>query len=457
MLKLTGCFGFECLAGNLAIYSLKLETFWDEETFPKQYPHWRPNAQWSKTIGLVHHNSTVLFSEGEPISDGLKEFIETGEGEGLEKEVGEKLNTSLDTILLPMISQGVGSSEASIFVDGNHTKVSMVTKIVPSPDWFVGVDTLDLCPNGHFINTLQIKLDPLDGGTDNGFTFTSPNWPTDPQGAVFKITPIYPSHPAGSFYYPQYQDFPTLATYTFKKVKEYTLNDKSKNEIQGFITTQKESVYPTGNEDEKTEGSKYEYLVQSEVKDNNEIIDFIPIQETTTDSGLDISLETNEIPQPELNNLPTLPPISSIRSKYLNRKKQFRSGYHASVSPTDFLKKKYKSQHLNQAQDKVYNSKMSKQEILQKILNGYTSNDSVNMKQRRHRKKKFRRHNYTRPCRVSQWAEWSSCSKSCGIGEAVRTRIVEQHPKNGGRPCPKLRDHKWCGSARNCNNGYFNW
>ena len=37
-------------------------------------------------------------------------------------------------------------------------------------------------------------------------------------------------------------------------MKEYTLNDKSKNEIQGFITTQKESVYPTGNEDEKTEG-----------------------------------------------------------------------------------------------------------------------------------------------------------------------------------------------------------
>ncbi len=37
-------------------------------------------------------------------------------------------------------------------------------------------------------------------------------------------------------------------------MKEYTLNDKSKNEIQGFITTQKESAYPTGNQDEKTEG-----------------------------------------------------------------------------------------------------------------------------------------------------------------------------------------------------------
>ena len=25
------------------------------------------------------------------------------------------------------------------------------------------------------------------------------------------------------------------------------------------------------------------------------------------------------------------------------------------------------------------------------------------------------------------------------------------------RHCPALRDYKWCGSARNCNKGYFSW
>ena len=29
---------------------------------------------------------------------------------------------------------------------------------------------------------------PLDAGTDNGFTFTSPNWATEPRGEVFTIT-----------------------------------------------------------------------------------------------------------------------------------------------------------------------------------------------------------------------------------------------------------------------------
>ena len=48
----------------------------------------------------------------------------------------------------------------------------------------------------------------------------------------------------------------TISTFSISiiQVKEYTLNDKSKNEIQGFISTQKETVYPTASEDEKTEG-----------------------------------------------------------------------------------------------------------------------------------------------------------------------------------------------------------
>ena len=33
-----------------------------------------------------------------------------------------------------------------------------------------------------------LKAFPLDAGTDNGFTFTSPNWETEPRGEVFQIT-----------------------------------------------------------------------------------------------------------------------------------------------------------------------------------------------------------------------------------------------------------------------------
>ena len=98
-----------------------------------------------------------------------------------------------------------------------------------------------------------------------------------------------------------------------------------------------------------------------------------------------------------------------------------------------------------------------------------------------------------RDCKVSEWSSWGPCSKTCGIGETLRTRVIEQHPAHGGRHCPPLRDYKWCvecpknrtrvekltkktilqmtnqrlwnlglssfrcGSARNCNKGYFSW
>ena len=40
-----------CPPGMLAVYRLNLATEWSEEKFPKQYPQWRPPAQWSKTVG----------------------------------------------------------------------------------------------------------------------------------------------------------------------------------------------------------------------------------------------------------------------------------------------------------------------------------------------------------------------------------------------------------------------
>ena len=79
-----------------------------------------------------------------------------------------------------------------------------MTKLVPSPDWFIGLDSLELCGPGGFLEEVLCTLccpvlligveqvtapaAPLDAGTDNGFTFTSPNWATEPRGEVFTIT-----------------------------------------------------------------------------------------------------------------------------------------------------------------------------------------------------------------------------------------------------------------------------
>lgn len=78
-------------------------------------------------------------------------------------------------------------------------------------------------------------MDPLDAGTDNGFTFTAPNWPTEPQGVVYRITSTHPQHPAGSFYYPSLKRLPPIATFQFIKVSRWHCSAPTANEIAPAI------------------------------------------------------------------------------------------------------------------------------------------------------------------------------------------------------------------------------
>jgi hypothetical protein len=64
-----------------------------------------------------------------------------------------------------------------------------MVRIVPSPDWFVGVDSLDLCESGQWKENVSLELFPYDAGTDSGFTFSSPNYETIPQDKVMQVGP----------------------------------------------------------------------------------------------------------------------------------------------------------------------------------------------------------------------------------------------------------------------------
>ena len=37
-------------------------------------------------------------------------------------------------------------------------QVSVMSKLVPSPDWFVGLDGLDLCENGKFVDSVTVEV-----------------------------------------------------------------------------------------------------------------------------------------------------------------------------------------------------------------------------------------------------------------------------------------------------------
>lgn len=39
-------------------------------------------------------------------------------------------------------------------------QVSLMSRIVPSPDWFIGIDSFDLCVNGNWLDSITIEVGP---------------------------------------------------------------------------------------------------------------------------------------------------------------------------------------------------------------------------------------------------------------------------------------------------------
>ncbi|CAH0561372.1 unnamed protein product [Brassicogethes aeneus] len=81
-----------------------------------------------------------------------------------------------------------GKTFAVFRVDNKHHLMSMVSMIDPSPDWIVGVSSLELClRNCSWVESKVLNLYPWDVGTDDGITYLSPDQPSVPMQAIRRL------------------------------------------------------------------------------------------------------------------------------------------------------------------------------------------------------------------------------------------------------------------------------
>ncbi|XP_030554672.1 uncharacterized protein LOC115758257 [Drosophila novamexicana] len=463
-----------CTLDRLAVYKVVLHTYWTRELFPKHYPDWRPTAQWTKTLGRTHNANYGLYHIGQPATAGVKQFAETGKTELLDSNAGEQQQQQMqaqksstatvpgtaptmaersvfDEFSLPAIQLGAGRSEAKVFVDSNHSLVSLMTRIVPSPDWFIGVDSFELCVGGSWIDTVTVELDPLDAGTDNGFTFTAPNWPTAPQGVIYRITSRYPAHPAGSFYYPKSKRLPPIATFQFIKLREYELSE----------------VFNIAEDDRKYETVQTQTHLDAEhnhVEMNNELSASIERErqrEREREQQTPFNDERQRIRSqllakmnPNYNNSQQPGGVVNVVPK--NDKHALMQSIASSYRRTDAANNNITSYPAKATGSATATASATASASASVSGRGTGTGTGTGSSRRRASLAASKRR---RDCRVGHWSEWTACSKSCGIGEMHRYRKVIKHGKRGGRPCPALQQSKWCGTERNCHGpqSYFNW
>ncbi|MEP0548847.1 MAG: spondin domain-containing protein [Rhodothermales bacterium] len=174
------------VAQSTATYRVTFESTWSAATHPDGFP---PDPHFSGLIGAAHDATATLWENGGIASDGIEQMAETGSKTLLRNEVEALL--AQDRALAVVSGGGIGLSPGAVTltfdVTEDHSLVSLVTMLAPSPDWFVGVSGLDLFDDGAWLPERAVDLFVYDAGTDSGPTYTSPNQDTDPPEPITRI------------------------------------------------------------------------------------------------------------------------------------------------------------------------------------------------------------------------------------------------------------------------------
>ena len=175
---------------STARYTVTFQGQWTIDVTPGGLPG---GAHFSPIIGAVHNAGVTFLKSGEAASSGVESMAETGETLELQSEVNAAINATTPTALSVLSRSGnigrqVRVTLNDVAVTTDYPRVTLVTMIAPSPDWFVGVSGLSLLDaSGNWLPSHEVKLYPWDAGTENGDEFSLSNPATSPQGVITSI------------------------------------------------------------------------------------------------------------------------------------------------------------------------------------------------------------------------------------------------------------------------------
>ena len=168
-----------------AVYTVTFEGQWTTEATPGGVPS---GAHFSRLVGGVH-NADVVFVEDtfRTASPGIESMAETGGTTTLKAEIaaaGDKHLSVLEGANNSILATA-SESLTGVTLTTDHPRVTLLTMVAPSPDWFVGVSGLSMLDNlGGWRESRIVELHPFDAGTEEGAGFSLTNDDTDPHERI---------------------------------------------------------------------------------------------------------------------------------------------------------------------------------------------------------------------------------------------------------------------------------
>lgn len=195
-----------CCACNEAKYEVIFQGIWSRHTHPKDFPRDEWRTQFSTLIGASHSENYTLWEYGRESTPALQFLGENGITRKIEmdmKRYTQHIRSVVKAHGLQQRSNVAGETFAVFRVDPMHHLLSLVSKMIPSPDWIVGLSKENLClPNCSWVANRVIDLYPWDIGTDSGLRYSNPRMPQHPRGKIQRITSSNPHSPESPFFDP---------------------------------------------------------------------------------------------------------------------------------------------------------------------------------------------------------------------------------------------------------------
>lgn len=139
----------------------------------------------------------------------------------------------------PIDGNGSHVQGIKVEVTADYPMVSLISMLVPSPDWFTGIKGISLCNNGMWRDSWdETPLQPWDAGTEDGNMFSMTNAASNPQQNITIITKDSGTPFKGD-------PIATLGRLMFKRVNKPTMSQCSGEqtytvEFQGMWTKERQ-------------------------------------------------------------------------------------------------------------------------------------------------------------------------------------------------------------------------
>jgi len=172
-----------------ARYQVVFNATWSQQTLPTNWP---ANAHFSGLVGGTHNDAVHFWRDGETASEGIRLMAELGQKTTLLNEIAPAITNG--TAHFQLSGGGIGVSPGSVSLifpqamRRDFPLVTLVSMIAPSPDWFVGVDSLNMIEDGQWVTNKVVTLYGKDAGTDSGASYASADQVTVPRGVVTQFT-----------------------------------------------------------------------------------------------------------------------------------------------------------------------------------------------------------------------------------------------------------------------------